>query len=64
MVVPSHMQSLGEQFPPKDYKKSRFVTFKFKDGTEPLQLIVPAEHNECVIALDPAKGKVPVDLYC
>ena len=53
-----HMQSIEEQFPLRDYRISRVVTFKFKDGTKPLQLSVPDQHSECVIAMDPANGKV------
>lgn len=56
----NYMQSLEEQFPGKDFKISRYDGFKFKDDKEPLQLIVPAENDQYVIALEPAKGKVAI----
>ena len=49
------LQSLEEQFP--DFRMSH-DDFKFRDDTEPLQLIIPAEHDRCVIAFDPVSLKV------
>lgn len=57
------MQSLEEQFPRERYKISHDA-FKFKDGMEALQLIVPTEHDQCVIALKPTNGKVIENVYC
>ena len=60
-----HAQSLEEQFPCEEgYKISRCNEFKFKESvsTEPqstsITLTVPSQHNQCIIALEPANGKV------
>ena len=51
-------QMLKDQFPPGNYKYARHDAFKFKSNTEPLQLIIPAEHDQYTVALEPAHGKV------
>ena len=49
---------MEEQFPCEVYKVSRTDAFKFKDGTEPLKIIAPAEHDQCVIAKEPTNAEV------
>ena len=52
------LQSLEEQFPREHFQVSRYDGFKFKNGTESLQLIVPVEYDQCIVALEPKNGKV------
>ena len=65
-----HLQSLEEQFPREEgYKISRCKDFRFKEtiSTESQQasikLTVPSQHDQCIIALEPANGKVCRCLY-
>ena len=65
MINTFHLQSLEEQFPHEEgYKISRCNDFKFKEtiSTESQQasikLTVPSQHDRCIIALEPANGKV------
>ena len=55
-------QSLEEQFPRDEgYKISRYSEFKFKESDttqSSIKLTIPTEHDQCVIALEPANGKV------
>ena len=55
-------QSLEEQFPCEEgYKISRCDEFKFKESntTPPsIKLTIPTDHDQCVIALEPANAKV------
>ena len=53
------IQSLEEQFPSETYKHMHYnALFKFKDDKEPLQLVIVPQHDQCVIAMEPANGKV------
>ena len=62
-----HAQSLEEQFPHEEgYRISAYNDFKFtNNNTErTIEVVVLGKHNHCIIALEPANGKVPTYSDC